>query len=340
MGDATYQPKTYRDKGGDRFVIAPGGILRIEGELQGFIDAGQKIFCDPANGDDTNTGLSPFDAVQTLTAALALAVAGKNDTIYLIGDGSTTATARLSATLVWNKNATHLIGITAPTMEAQRCRISHETTETTNINPLMQVTAAGCIFANFSFYQGVGQATTDEQLIEVTGDRNYFYNVHFGGMGHATGAARAGSYLIKFTDGDENTFERCAIGLETIQRSAANASVLIRGGSQRNRFIDCEFPMAASETSPLWVDVNDSNALNGSTLIFRRCMFRNLLNISGAATPAVVAVVAADANGTVYFDQCSAQATKWAAASTRVQVAGGFTPEGFNTGLFDQARDS
>jgi hypothetical protein len=203
------------------------------------------------------------------------------------------------------------------------------------------VTASGCFFGGFSFFQGVGEAATDEELLEVTGDRNYFYNIHFGGMGHANGAARAGSYLIQLTDGDENTFERCAVGLETKQRGAANASVRVRSGSQRNRFLDCEFPMAASETTPLWVDADEANALNGSTLIFRRCFFRNLLNISGAATPAVVATYDAAVNGTIYFVDCVAAATKWAAAGTEVQVGGNSAlPEGFNTGLTDQARDS
>jgi hypothetical protein len=42
-------------------------------------------------------------------------------------------------------------------------------------------------------------------------------------------------------------------------------------------------------------------------------MFRNLMNISGAATPAVVAAIHATVNGTVYFDNCTAFATAWVA---------------------------
>ncbi len=301
---------------------------------------GTTFFCDPANGDDSNNGLAPDTAVKTLPVAFGLCTAGDNDTIVLIGDGSTAATARLTATLVWNKNAVNLVGVAAPTWESQRARISHATDETTNINPLIQVTASGCKFMNFSMFQDVGQASTDEKLFEVTGDRNYFYNIHFGGMGHATPAARAGSYILYLNGAGENTFEHCAIGLETIQRTGANASVLVRNGAQRNRFIDCEFPMAAKATTPLWVDGNAANALNGSTLIFRRCMFRNLLNISNADTPAVVAIAHATINGVIIFDRCSAMATKWAAASTRVQIADGAIPEGFNNGLFDQARDT
>lgn len=305
----------------------PNGIssfgVPVIGGIGGMPLTGTWYFCDYANGSDGNDGLSPENPLKTITRAHALCTAGQNDVVFLIGDGGTTATQRLTETMVWSKNATHLIGETAPVMEFQRARISTLTTQTTNINPLITISASGCIFANFSIFQGVGEAATAEQCLNITGDRNYFWNVAVEGMGHANGAAQAGSYCVKFDDGDENLFEHCAIGTETIQRSAANASVLVRTGSQRNMFRDCIFPMAASDTDPLWVDVDATNALNGSTMTFQNCLFRNLLNISSAATPAVVAVVASDANGTVYFQNCGAQASNWAANSTRVQVANG-----------------
>jgi hypothetical protein len=295
----------------------PNGVssfgVPVVGGIGGIPLTGTWYFCDYANGSDGNDGLSPETPLKTISRAHTLATAGNNDVVVIIGDGSTTATQRLEETLTWSKNATHLIGITAPVWEAQRARISTLTTATVNINPLMTVSASGCIFSNFSFFQGVGQSATDEQLINITGSRNYFGNVQFGGIGAAAGAARDGSYVIQLSGGGENTFEHCSIGLETIQRSAANASVRVRSGAQRNTFVDCMFPMAASDTDPIWVDVNASNALNGSTLNFRRCFFRNLMNISSAATPAAVATIHASANGTVYFDQCSAFATAWVA---------------------------
>lgn len=282
---------------------------------------GTWYFCDYANGDDGNTGASD-NPLKTIVEAHDRMTAGKNDVAVIVGDGSTTATQRLESSFTWSKNACHLIGMTAPVLEFQRARISTLTTATVNINPLMTISASGCYFGNFAYFQGTGQSGTAEQLLEITGDRNYFGGVSFAGMGAQAGADEATSYIILFTDGDENTFERCVIGTETIQRGAANASVRVRTGSQRNSFLDCIFPMAADATSPLWVDVNATSALNGSTMTFRNCMFRNLLNVTGAATPTVVAVVAADANGTVYFDNCSAAATNWAADSTRVQVTG------------------
>lgn len=307
--------------------------------MSSLLFTGNWYFCDYANGSDGATGAAD-DPLKTITRAYALCTAGNNDVVVIIGDGSTTATQRLEASFDWAKNATHLIGMTAPVWEAQRARISTLTTATVNINPLMTVSASGCMFANFSFFQGVGQSATDEQLISITGDRNYFGNIQFGGMGAAAGAARAGSYIIALTDGDENTFEHCTIGLETIQRSAANASVLVRSGSQRNTFNDCMFVMAASATSPLYVDANATGALNGSSLRFRRCSFYNLLNISSANTPAVTATVAADANGTVFFDQCTTMATKWAAAAATIQVASTPVSNGFNGGVFAAAADS
>lgn len=283
---------------------------------------GTWYFCDYANGNDGNTGASD-NPLKTIVEAHNRMTAGKNDVAIIVGDGSTTATQRLEASLTWSKNACHLIGMTAPVLENQRARISTLTTATVNINPLMTISASGCYFGNFSFFQGVGQSATDEQLLEITGDRNYFGNVQFGGMGAAAGAARAGSYCILFTDGDENLFEHCSIGLETIQRTTANASVRVRTGSQRNQFRDCQFVMAAADTAPLAVDANASNALNGSTMTFTRCLFRNLLNISAAATPAVVFTVAADVNGTIYLYDCAANASNWSANTVLIQNSSG-----------------
>lgn len=324
--------------------VSSFGIPMIGG-FGGIPLTGNWWFCDYANGNDGNAGAGadgagPDAPLKTISRALELATAGNNDVVVIMGDGSTTASQRLEESLDWSKNATHLIGMTAPVMEAQRARITTLTTATTNINPLMTVSASGCIFANFSFFQGVGQATTDEKLIDITGDRNYFWNIQFGGMGNQVGADRAGSYIIYLNDGDENLFEHCSIGLETVQRGAANASVKVANGSQRNTFRDCQFVMAADQTSPLFVDASASNALNGSSLTFWRCAFRNLVNITGAAQPAVTASVAADVNGTVFFDQCSTMAAKWAAAAATVKVASLPVSDGFDGGVFANAADS
>lgn len=293
-------------------------VDRINGAVQW---PGNVYYVDAANaGNGVGSIDSPYNS---LLSAYSRAVAGNNDIIVIVGNGATSATARLAATLDWAKNATHLVGITAPVMEAQRARISTVAGQATNINPLMTISASGCILQNFSYFQGVGEAATDEQLLNITGSRNYFENVQFGGMGHANGAARAGSYCILLSGGGENFFQGCSIGLETIQRSAANANVRVRSGAQRNQFWNSVFAMAASQTSPLFLDVNASNALNGSTMTLRGCTLRALLNVGGAATPAVAMTIAADANGTVVIQDSTAVATDWCAASALVQLQNG-----------------
>lgn len=317
------------------YGIASFGVPLIGG-FGGIPLTGSWFFVDYQYGDDGNgvasgrtatggqTGGAPPNApMKTLAGAHSLCLAGNNDVVVIMSDGTTASTQRTSATIAWTKNATHLLGMAAPVMQGNRARISTTAGLTTNVNPLMSVSAADCIFANFSFFQGVGQATTDEQLINITGLRNYWSNVQFGGMGHANGAARAGSYCILLDAAEENSFDGCTIGLETIQRSAANASVRVRNGAHRNNFRNCDFAMAASQTSPLALDLNASNALNGGSMQMTNCSFRNLLGISGAATPAVVATIASDVNGVLYFYNCAAMATNWSANTTLVQNSSG-----------------
>ena len=276
----------------------------IEREIANHLVFGSIFYVDPANGANTNSGRSINSAKATLAAALALCTAGKNDTVFLIGNGASSGSARPTETLVWSKNATNLIGITAPTSIAQRARISTPAGQATNINPLIQVTADGCTFKNFSLFQGVGQAATAEQLWEDQGERNYYENIHFGGMGHANGAGQAASYCVSLNGGGEHRFKQCTFGLDTIVRSAANATLLVRSASARNVFEDCRFLSAGSAGTPHFVDVNAANSL-GRFLHFRNCAFMNSLNISpGATAMDDVVDTHANQNGYVLMDQC------------------------------------
>lgn len=310
----------------------PNGItsfgVPVLGNIGGLPLTGTYFFVNPAVGSDAYDGLSPENPFQTLTAAYNAAVAGNNDVIVLIGDGSTTGTARLTSTLTWAKNATHLIGVTAPTMISQRARISHATTATTNFK-LLSVTASGCIFANFSLFQGIGQASTDEQLADISGDRNYFGNVQFGGMGAANGAARAGSYCVYLNDGDENTFDGCTFGLDTINRSAANASVKFGGQSQRNVFQNCLFPMYATATSPWFIDANSVGSIDRFQL-FKGCTFIN----TGTSTLAGVVSFNASQGGKIVFDNCTVTgAAVWTASATPTVIVSGPVPNGATSGV-------
>lgn len=290
--------------------------------------AGKVYYCDPANGSDSNDGLTPGRAKASLTnssstGAYDKCTSGKNDVVVLIGDGSTSATARLTATLTWSKNATHLIGVTAPTYFASRARISHLTTATTNFK-MMVVSGSGCIFSGFSFFQGIGEAATAETLIDVTGSRNLFNKVHFGGMGAAAGADVAGSYIMTVTGG-ENEFRDCVVGLDTIPRGAANSSVIFSSGALRNIFVNCIFPMYAdTATTQLFINANSSGAFGGGLgALFKDCLFYAEANIGSATTPAAPVVAHASANGTIIFQNCGFQnVTKISAANALIRSVG------------------
>jgi len=275
-------------------TFGAGGLLPFNGNY---------YYCDYASGDDGNTG-GADNPLKTITRALSLATAGNNDVIFIVGDGSTTATQRLSAQMDWNKNATHLIGLTAPAIN-KRARISTVSGATANIANLVTVSANGCIFANFSLFQGVGQAATAEQLFQVTGNENYFGNIDFLGIGSANGAGQAGSYALQLYGAEENVFENCYFGADTQDRSAANSNVQIRKdgssvASTRNIFRTCTFAMRATATSPFFVDANETGSIDRFAL-FDGCTFIN----SGTSTLAAAVAGKTDQGGKLLLNNCS-----------------------------------
>ncbi len=296
-------------------VISPGGFI---GPVSGLNFTGTAFYVDPVNGLDGQTGLSPADAVKTIYAAYAKCTAGKNDVVYLIGDGSTTGTARLSianaqittpaattGTLTWAKNATHLVGITASTSVSQRARIAPVTTGTRaaifNSGNMVVVTAQGCLFQNFSVFNGFATGDTNQIAWTDSGGRNAYVNVNLQGKGDAASAADTGSRSLLVTGSvGENTFRGCTIGLDTIKGVDAATEIEFAGGSPRNRFESCIIEAYAGGTASTWVTIGASGI--DRYVLFRDCMFTNpVLPASGAAASAMTVGMSinAAAGGTV-----------------------------------------
>lgn len=199
---------------------------------------GNVYYVRPSTGNNGNSGTTPAQAFKTLAYALSVCTANQNDTVYLISESDTASatTDYQSATLDWNKDLTHLIGVCAPTNFSQRSRIAQLATAT-GVSPLMKVSADSCIIANLQVFHGVDDATSLVGF-EVTGKRNYFSNVHFAGIGHATMVA-AGAASLKLTAASENVFDGCTIGLDTITRDQNCTELWCITGSSRNTFRNC-----------------------------------------------------------------------------------------------------
>lgn len=234
---------------------------------------------DPQSGSDSNPGTTFEQPLATIAAAYALCTANQNDVVLLVGGPTANA---LAAALDWAKAYTHLIGLSADLPGVgQRARVTGSASA--DLTYLIDFQGAGCIVKNVQFFNGA-DADADSGAVIVSGGRCYFENCFFAGMGHATPAARAGSYSLKVT-GDECTFKRCSIGLATIVRSAANTELLLSGECNREKFIDCEF-ISWSVTAGKFLVKLDSTAVP-YTLQFENCLFNNLNSNNGASGTAL-----------------------------------------------------
>ena len=295
----------------------PNGItsfgVPVLGTIGGLPFTGNYYFVDPVNGADGNDG-TPELPLKTLYGALAKCTAGNNDVVVLIGDGTSVGSARLSTalaqsinssattgTLNWNKNATHLIGVAAPTSVAQRARIAPPTgtytAATFSSDAFINVTASGCYFANLSVFCGFSTGSASMIAWTDSGSRNAYSNVNIYGMADAASAAGANARTLKLNGGGEHTFINCTLGGDTVARSAANATIELAGGTARNSFIDCVLPFQCSAGTPLGLKVGAASGMDRYAL-FKNCTFIN--NVGSTSTSmTALATLAASAGGQV-----------------------------------------
>lgn len=263
---------------------------------------GNVYYCDPVNGLDTNDGQTPITTpgghgpTQTLAAGYGFLRSGYNDVLILLSNGTSTGSARIHATFTWSKNAAHLIGVCAPTPISQRARIANGTADAAFAN-FFVISGNGCLFSNLSWFQGFAAGVAAEILITLTGVRNAFLNCDFEGMGDATGATDAGSRCLLIKAADENYFNHCNFGVDTVQRTNANALVEISNGTARIIFENCTFLFWSSDGLQYALLANAAASLDRFVL-FKGCNF-----IAGVGTIiAAILKAAAGAGGTICLD--------------------------------------
>lgn len=250
---------------------------------------------DPTSGSDSNPGTNWKAPLKTIAAAYAKCTANQHDTVLALAaaDGHT-----LSAALTWSKNLTHLMGLCAPSRIAQRARIFQLST-LTGASPLITVSGSGCIFKDLYVFQGVADATSLIN-VKVTGGRNWFKNVHFAGGGNALHAINNGASLM--LDGcEENLFEDCTIGVDTIGAAAGFIGLLFDGGAKRNEFKNCRFRMEAADVGAAFVEVADVTAITHDNT-FDNCIFTN--NSSTVTMAAAFLIPAVTTGGRLLAKDC------------------------------------
>ncbi len=291
----------------------------------GVVATGNVFFVAPgaANASDGNRGTTLSAPLATLYKAHSLMTSGNNDVCYLVGNGASSGTARLSLALAqsvdstastgvlnWTKNACHLIGVTAPANVAQRARIAPPTGTYTQATfgsgNFVVVTGSGCLFSNFSLFHGFSTGGTNQICWTDNGSRNAYYNVDFGGMADDASAQATGSRSLKIgsAGSGENTFVGCTIGVDTVTRTVANASLELAGATPRNSFIDCLFPFHTSSATSLGILATGANALDRWNL-FKGCSFINNIKSSSTTMTVLTSITSSSANGLLEFKDCT-----------------------------------
>lgn len=301
----------------------PNGVtsfgVPVLGTLAGLPTTGNFWFVDPASGSDGYDGTSPETPFATLYRAVSRATDNNNDVIVLIGNGLSSGTARLSlalaqtidstassGTLNWNKDALHLVGVSAPTAVGQRSRIAPPTgtytASTFGANTFVDVTGAGCMFLNIDVFVGFSTGSTTMIGWAEGGGRNYYGNVNIQGLADAASAGAAGARTLKITS-SENTFDGCVLGVDTVTRTAANATVEFASATARNVFRGCIFPFMTSAGTPLGIIGTGAGCIDRWQQ-FDGCTFINNVQ-STSTTISGLATLPASAGGLLSMKNCT-----------------------------------
>lgn len=259
----------------------------IEGSAPGMAE---RIYCvNPGDAPDSYFNYKrPSENVHPdLLAAYNSAVDARNDSIIV-----TPSNHSLGASLTWSKNMTHCLGSYVGSKMNIRNRIGMSTAFT----PMILVSGFGNTFANIYTMHGTDAA--DLVGWEITGDRNSFYGVHFGGPMDATQAGTANYRGIDLTSGQENYFKDCVIGTSTQARDEADPNILF-GPPGRHIFEDCIFQLYAGDGDPTFCEFANTSTLE---VFFRNCQFV-ALNANWATAITVAFEFTGGATAGVYLDQ-------------------------------------
>jgi hypothetical protein len=196
---------------------------------------------------------------------------------------------------------------------SQRSRITPVSTAALTANPVLSVTGNGNTFSNLQIaHFGANTDAIAARGVDVTGDRNYFYNCHIVGIPNAHTGDESTACDLKVT-GSETLFERCYFGVNSVTRTAANANVELTSSATRIWFKDCFFTFYADADAPLFIKA-DAAADIDREIFFDNCVFYNPIG-SGSTSQTAATSTHAGAGGDLIFKDCMLiGAADWEAA--------------------------
>jgi hypothetical protein len=260
--------------------------------MVGLPHVGKVVYVDPGKTSSGGGG-SADDAFKTLTEAYA-AISADNDDVVVIAPTSSTGRTSEAAPIVWAKRRTHIIGNGPLRTGWNRAGVSFASTVTT---PSFTISANNCSFTNFMIYQ----PEDINVLVNLTGEYNTFNYVHFAGIANTTtGNDTAGRCLV-ITEADDNHFNNCMFGIDTVLNSSANALVELYGDTAvaRTQFNNCIFSTTTDDAGVRFVLFTGAYSSEVYTL-FRNCLF---LNTRGGTTTMTVGMTdPASVNGRIIMD--------------------------------------
>jgi len=223
---------------------------------------------DSVHGSNSNSGDRWTKPLLTLEAAEDLCVTGHNDTVLLMNSATEYA---LAAMLTWDKNFTHLVGLSAETMAGKRCRVM----PSADLDTMVLVSGYGNIFKNIRFSHEYNSAASLTN-VKITGPRNYFENVEFIGNVYTAQAIDTGCSLRIANNAGECLFKHCMIGTDaTISATGLMAMVVDAAAPPaRLRFEGCHFAGYAGSTAAGLVEFLGTACQRA--WVFDRCEFINV----------------------------------------------------------------
>ena len=276
---------------------------------------GNVYYVDPTNGSDTaNAGKRQNDALKTVATAYGKCTSGQHDVVVITPEGGTGRTAE-TASITWAKRFTHLIGSAAPTAQDVRAGVGMA------VDTVFTISENGCLFKNLTFTQ-----TADvNEPVTILGNYNSFLGVDFKGSLNATTGDNTAMRCLNLDGGQENYFGGCTFGMDTIARSAANATIEFENAASKNVFEDCRLMAYIDAATPVHVLFTGISAID-RWVEFKNTSFYSFSANNATAMTACMNLSAQTATGHVLLTGNSCMMggiTDWeATASGRIYIQG------------------